>query len=223
MNAAYKRLESRRLMTHRKVGKLHVFIDRDDPTTACVLFQRGEEWQLVSWDLSTNTTKPGQWLMAAKVQIELCALYRGLFVCTYNKVHDSFKGHQVLSRAPYFTALLHFESSCTRDFRVIKHRKRLKVAVCAEDMDRLTRYAPADMLAIDAWGLAEIRKSKRLVQPGPPSFSSKTKVAPSSGQHLGKSIRIDGARLLVDGQVVVDLTDATFTPVPPPAGYLHNP
>lgn len=206
-----------------KAESVHLYLDCHDETQACVVFQRGTEWLLVAWDLTTGETRRGQWLGRAKLRLCCCSLYKGLFQYTYSEMREGMHMHQVVSRAPFFTALLHFPCSWCEGIRQLQGAE-LRVAVRGDPDDVRSAMDPDTSTVLQwpackGWQALAAERGEALVPTAPPRFSSKPTVSATSGTHLGRAFRLEQARVFVDGRLALDLTGAAFQRVKPPDGY----
>ncbi len=218
-------------MHETKSEHVHVFFDDYDQDKACILFQRGTEWQLLFWELETNTITAGQWLTKSKLSLKHCYLYKGFFCYDFLQFKPEYQEYQVISRMPYFTALLLFRASCTSGIRIVKsgddYSSKIRCVHRGDDhlLDLRTRPPVISVEDWIVWGpewggwdnLATTRGEQMVAMKGP-ALSSKP-VAPNELCREDKMISIDGPRVVVDGEVVIDLSENKFCHVSPPANY----
>lgn len=200
---------------------VHVFLDTGDRHAAVILFQQHTRWQLYSWDLRRNTFVKGQWLTKAKLVLSACGVWKGLFKYEYRTVgrHLRYKEHTVISRVPYFTALLHYDSNCTCGMGLLRSRPGAQPRCAVTGArERLKEYVPADVLD---WGGSEWKGWKHAVRlrgesmprlDGPFLSTKGTEV----GVLQGREVLLQHGKVNADGEVVVDWSDATFEHVAPP-------
>ncbi len=89
--------------------KLYLYKARDAPIVA--ILRRGlqrDEWELIKWDLETDTFTEGQWLTHKQMNGKYCAIspngeYFAYIYNEYTKKVYSTKG--VISKLPNFTAI----------------------------------------------------------------------------------------------------------------------
>ncbi len=89
--------------------KLYLYKARDAPIVA--ILRRGlqrDEWELIKWDLETDTFTEGQWLTHKQMNGKYCAIspngqYFAYHYSEYTKKNYSAKG--VVSKLPNFTAI----------------------------------------------------------------------------------------------------------------------
>lgn len=92
--------------------KVKLFLYKARDANIVAILRRGtqrDEWQLIRWDVETDTFTEGQWLRhkhmnGAYAAISPCGTY---FTYHYEVFHPSFESHGVVSRLPMFTALYH--------------------------------------------------------------------------------------------------------------------
>ena len=91
--------------------KLFLYKARDAP--AAVILRRGEKrriWEMIRWDLDTDTFTRGQWLTKAdQMNGRYCAISPDgrHFAYHYSEHKTPFTSHAIISAVPYFTALLY--------------------------------------------------------------------------------------------------------------------
>lgn len=91
--------------------KLFLYKARDAPVA--VILRRGEKrriWEMIRWDLETDTFTRGQWLTRAD---QMNGRYGAIspdgrhFAYHYSEHKSPFTSHAIISEVPYFTALLY--------------------------------------------------------------------------------------------------------------------
>jgi len=178
--------------------KLFIFVARDAPIAVIIRKERKskrEHYEMVKWNMETNEFTEGQWLMNKQLFINGCSISPNgkLFGWIYNKYwekgNDTFAG---ISSIPNFTADLFATRTCGRWFNV--------------NFD--SHSAP---LADD---FAFVQRSSVIIP-----ISNETHRVPSGLQEPefvwnGKTVKVDGYKLCVDGEVIYDTTNHVFMNCP---------
>lgn len=179
--------------------KLFLYKARDAQTM--VILRRGERkslWEMIRWDLDTDTFTRGQWLThIPQMNGAYCAISPDgrHFAYWYTEFDTPFTTHAIISEVPYFTAVLYTN----------KHNSNW------------------DTLAFSRSGQPMHSADCHLVKKNPTSLK---RVAWESGvdsgyvrggtfvDTRGRSITADKGRVLVDGHVLYDTTDHVFQGIP---------
>ena len=206
---------------HPPLRHVHVFLDSANPDAACIAFQHGKLWQLCSWDLRRNAVVKGQWLTRAKLVLDECGMYQGLFMYSYREVghHVGCVDHTVVSRVPYFTALLHYESSCMSGMRLLSSQPEARLrCVLRGPRELLKEYVAADVFDWTVLGPEwkgmdheALRRGESMPPLDGPFLSTKSVYA---GTLDGREVLLQHGKVYADGDLLVDWTDATFEAVP---------
>jgi hypothetical protein len=91
------------------IPKLYLYKARDVPIVA--ILRRGlqrDEWELIKWDLETDTFTEGQWITHKQMNGRYCAISPNgnYFAYIYNEYTKSiYSARGVISRIPNFTAI----------------------------------------------------------------------------------------------------------------------
>lgn len=172
-----------------------LFLYKASDANVAVILRRGERrslWEMIRWDIETDTFTRGQWLtVAQQMNGAYCAISRDgrHFAYWYSEFERPYTTHAIISEVPYFTALLYTKDHCSN----------------------------WDTIAFDSEGNPMHSRAGRLVKRNP----TKLKAAPwergvDSGfreefvDFSNRHITTDKGRLLANGQLLYDTTDHVF-------------
>ena len=152
-------------------------------------------FQMIKWDLETNTFVEGQWLLNKKICTTACSISPNgeYFGWLYIKYHHCFDGdngtHAGISLVPHFTAILYGNKGVGTHLRVNFDEQGNPI-----DNQGFEQKHPEMLLPISC--------SKIPIESGlqEAQFISKT------GQH----VVVDGYKLMVDDVVLYDAADNCF-------------
>lgn len=172
-----------------------LFLYKAHDANVAVILRRGERrslWEMIRWDIETDTFTRGQWLTkAVMMNGAYCAISPDgrHFAYWYSELQSpSFDTHAVISEVPYFTALLYTKEHA----------------------------GMWDTLAFNAQG-QPMHTSGRLVKRNPTKLKPAAwEKGVDSGYRAdfmdfrGRHITTDKGRLLANGQLLYDTTDHVF-------------
>jgi len=90
--------------------KLFFFKASDAPILAILCrYKSRTKWQLLVWNLETDTITEGQWLTGKHIDVRQCAISPNgvYFSYSYSSYFGEFERHSSISRLPMFTSILH--------------------------------------------------------------------------------------------------------------------
>ena len=201
--------------------KLYLYKGRDANTVT--ILRRGTkrtDWQLILWDLKTDTFTPGQWLKNAVICGKQCEISPDgkFFAYKYSTYKPQFADFGVVSRVPYFTAL-YFNQEFSRNHTYFAEDGSVVLSGTSwikrrDDPElRVTPYIPK----YEAIHIPRQLPSYQCINPMTylPSGFIDTDVRSSSGwtDEKGRKITTADALLFADGGLLYDSTANTFTPV----------
>ncbi len=180
---------------------IKLFLYKAAQANVVVILRRGpgrETWEMIRWDLDTDTFTEGQWLLKKQMNGKYAAISPcGRFFAYHYDVYGYVKGgqfwtcHGVVSQVPNFTAL-YFNGSHTGNWDSIGFTEAGEI--CAPPMEKK--------------GGVEI-----------PFASLKGREIPSGyiedsswTDPLGRRIRTEGGKLFADDILLYDTTDHQFVP-----------
>jgi len=97
-------------------ARLYIYVAPRAPSNAVILRRtdgKKMEWEMIRWDIDTDTFTAGQWLRKKCIFTNSAAISPdGLhFAYQYFSVISTWECHAVVSRVPNFTAVYHTESA----------------------------------------------------------------------------------------------------------------
>ena len=155
-----------------------------------------ENWELIRWDLDTDTFTEGQWLMKKQMNGKYAAISPcgRFFAYHYNIYHKGdWACHGVVSSLPNFTALYYNE----------KHMGNWEMVRFTEDSE--IRGPP--MVKKGNMELAQVSSTKEKA----PSGYINMDTEPFWTDPKGRIITTENGKLLADGVVLYDTTDHVFS------------
>jgi hypothetical protein len=189
-------------------AKLFLHKARDAPIA--VLLRRTnkkKDWEMIRWDMETDTFTQGQWLMGKTMNGRYCQLSADgkYFAYNYDLYGESKQNpsgnwacHGVVSLVPNFTAL-YFCPNHMGNWEKIHFSEAGDVVF--KDMEKKSEDAPP---------LIPWTKDMPLVPDSYVDVNSQEWRDPR-----GRVITTDGGKLLADGIVIYDCTDHVFEARPP--------
>ena len=188
--------------------KLFLHKARDAPIA--VLLRRTnkkKDWEMILWDMDTDTFTEGQWLMGKTMNGKYACLsadgkYFAYHYDLYGKSAQNPSGvwacHGAVSLVPNFTAL-YFCPDHYGNWEQIQFSENGDVVF--RQMEKKSEDAPS----LVCW-----KKGMALVPPSYVDVNSQEWM-----DHKGRVITTDGGKLLADGVVIYDCTDHVFEARPP--------
>lgn len=181
--------------------KLYLYKARDVPIVA--ILRRGlqrDEWELIKWDLETDTFTEGQWLTHKQMNGAYCAISPNgkYFAYIYNQyTKKEYSTKAVISSLPNFTAIYY-----TDQFPGYWESVGFNTdnSVCVSPEKGWERKTPASGLKTSS--------TKNNVESG--YISSEVWIDPR-----GRSITTERGKLLVNGSCVYDTSTHLFVPKGP--------
>ncbi len=175
------------------VAKL--FLYKAAKANVVAILRRGENretWELIRWDLETDTFTEGQWLLKKQMNgkyaaISPCGRFFGYHYNIYTK--ESWACHGVISALPNFTAL-YFNDDHFGNWESIRFTENSEVN-----------------------GPLMVKKSDvelSFVHHSTPVIHSGLIEEPSWADPQGRIITTEGGKLLADGVVLYDTTNHAF-------------
>jgi hypothetical protein len=182
---------------------IRLFLYKAEHAPICILLrketkQKKQYWQMIHWNLETNTFTPGQWL-CNKQMIPHFHLSQDGQYCTYmyNQYQCVDDAHWCVSKVPYFTAIYYAKACGRRDWCGFIKGTNQAYTSCSDPI--LTRQQ-TDLPF--PYTLHKDIKS--------PPHANSGYIKDNSFVYEQKTIRIDGAFVYVDDEVVYDATENTF-------------
>lgn len=166
------------------------------------------EWELIRWDLDTDTFTEGQWLMKKVMNGKYCSLSpNGLyFAYHYDEYKDNgttFESHGVVSKLPNFTALYH-KANFGGNWATLTFTEDNAIVYGSMSTEPMEKKGDIELPFAD-WETAKRANSGYI------DFEKE----PVWQDPKGRSIRVDGAKLIVDNHVLYDTSDHMFVAKPP--------
>ena len=177
--------------------KLYLYKARDAPIVA--ILRRGtqrDSWELIKWDLETDTFTEGQWLTHKQMNGKYCAISPNgnYFGYIYNCYTKKWACHGVISKLPNFTAV-YFKEKFPGYWENVGFNTDNSVCVPTEygwmlkttstdlkpSLDR--NYIPDGYISSEVW-----------IDP------------------YGRNITTDKGMILADGMCIYDTTNHMFSP-----------
>lgn len=185
------------------IPKLYLFKAAEAKTI--VILRRGEakeSWEMIRWDLDTDTFTEGQWLLKKTINPAYCAISPcGRFfayhydIYGYVKGKQAYESHNVVSAVPNFTAL-YFDGAA------LGHWDRLGFTASGEIISSRPMVKKGDVELPFAPAAASLAHSGYI--------STSEWMDPK-----GRAITTQDGKLLADGSVLYDTTGHVFVPRTP--------
>ena len=183
-----------------------LFLYKAAEANTVVLLRRGEKkdsWEMIRWDLETDTFTEGQWLLKKTINPAYCAISPcGRFFAYHYDIYGFVKGeqnyqsHNVVSAVPTFTAL-YFDGAA------LGHWDQLGFTESGELISSRPMVKKGDVELPFAPAAASLAHSGYIG-----SLSEWT-------DPKGREITTQEGKLLADGAILYDTTDHVFTPKAP--------
>ena len=214
--------------------KLFLHKARDAPIA--VLLRRTnkkKDWEMIRWDMETDTFTEGQWLMGKTMNGRYCQLsadgkYFAYHYDLYGESKQNPSGnwacHGVVSLVPNFTAL-YFCPNHMGNWEKIHFSEKGEVAF--RDMQKKSEDAPPlvvwtkDMPIVPSSYIDVDNEENAQALNFHPATIAHSKAKGTFPEftpwkdHKGRVITTDGGKLLADGVVIYDCTDHVFEARPP--------
>ena len=193
-----------------KMVKLFLFKARDAPIVVIVRQAKVnsyKNWELIRWDLQTDTFQTGQWLKCAHIirpkYFSISPDGNHLAYCYTNfetNEHFEIVSHMIISKVPYFTATMY-----TKDHGVCGHGTYIGFnthgqPMCRSSVDTLEVRQPTTL------------KEAKWESNVPTGYIESGTFTDSKG----RVITLDKGRIMADGVVLYDTTDHVFQSIPYP-------
>lgn len=180
-----------------------IYIFASEVNIALIIVKKGNKcsnYQLIKWDMATNTFTEGQWLCNKKLAISCCALSPDgkYFGWVYNCYWKDSSTHAGISMVPNFTANMYSNKCCgtwdTMEFDTSNNPLHLKKYefVKTDTTYSLPSLIEGDSTCVADCGLKICKKED--------SFMN----------YLGNMITVDDYKVLVNGVVVYDAKNNVF-------------
>ena len=185
-----------------------LFLYKAQNANTVVILRRGitrEEWEMIQWDLDTDTFTKGQWLMkknmnGAKLAISPDGNYFAYHYQVYGYVNgkQEYKCHGVISKVPNFTAL-YFNDSHLGNWETINFTEKGEVIYRnVVQQSKMEKRGDIDLPFVDA----------DIAIKAPSGYIDSS----SWKDPRGRTITHKDGVLFADNQVLYDTTDHVFVP-----------
>jgi len=182
--------------------KIFIFVSQTN--IALIIVKKGKSYQLIKWDIATDTFTEGQWLRYKKLAIKCCAISPDgkYFGWVYNMYGKNFSTHAGISMIPNFSADLYSGMMCgcwdCITFDTLSNPLNL-------DKYQFQYKCKHSMPCVFSEGNSECVADNGLV-----IYDAKDVFI---YQAFNKIITVDEYKVLVNGNVVYDATDNMFVEV----------
>jgi hypothetical protein len=153
---------------------------------------QGKSWQLIKWDLETDTFESGQWILNKQLFVDGCAISPNgeYFYWIYNTYQNSdINTHIGISKIPYFTALMYGSGTSGR------------WSVCKFDSETYQPIAIEKMESRNGGEIQFLEKGNGLPNGLMPSEWTDIK---------NRTITTDGYKVFADGEEIYDCSNHQF-------------
>ncbi len=199
------------------IPKLYLY--KAEYANIVAILRRGtqrNEWELIKWDLTTDSFTEGQWLRGKVMNGKYSAISPdGQFFAYHYDIYpmendkQTFDSHGVVSRLPNFTAL-YFKPNFGGNWADIGFDMNSSIVYSGmTGVETLEKKGNEDIPFVD-W---------RSAVKAPTGYIQESRLREGAEEpfvdHKGRVITTQDAKILVNNQVIYDTTDHVFVAKPP--------
>lgn len=179
-----------------------LFLYKAAEANTAVILRRGDKrdsWEIIRWDLDTDTFTEGQWLMKKQMNGKYAAISPcGRFFAYHYEISGFVKGvqdyqcHSVVSSVPNFTAL-YFDDKTLGNWGILGFTEKGEIVSSGQMVKK---------------GSVELPFAERGSSLAPSGYVSSAEWT----DPRGRVITLDEGKLFADGTLLYDTTDHMFVP-----------